>query len=77
MEYRRIAPLMGNLWSPIAAVTSRWQERSNVQIAVADGSRIAFVSSLYGQSEIFVMNADGSQQRRLTNNTSEDYSPNW
>ena len=35
MEYRRIAPIMGNLWSPIAAVTSRWQERSNVQIAVA------------------------------------------
>lgn len=35
MDHRRIAPLMGNLWSPIAAVTSRWQERSNVQIAVA------------------------------------------
>ena len=35
MDYRRIAPIMGNLWSPIAAVTSRWQERSNVQIAVA------------------------------------------
>ena len=35
MEYRRIAPLMGNLWSPIAAVTSSWQGKSNVQIAVA------------------------------------------
>ena len=35
MEYRRIAPLMGNLWSPIVAVTSTWNERSNVQIAVA------------------------------------------
>ena len=35
MDYRRIAPMMGNLWSPITAVTSRWQERSNVQIAVA------------------------------------------
>ena len=35
MEYRRIAPLMGNLWSPIAAVTSHWHGRSNVQIAVA------------------------------------------
>ena len=35
MEYRRIAPLMGNLWSPIVAVTSRWQEKCNVQIAVA------------------------------------------
>ena len=35
MEYRRIAPLMGNLWSPIVAVTIRWQEKCNVQIAVA------------------------------------------
>lgn len=26
---------MGNLWSPIAAVTSRWQDRANVQIVVA------------------------------------------
>ena len=35
MDYRRIAPLMSNLWSPIVAVTSRWQGRNNVQIAVA------------------------------------------
>ena len=27
--------MMGRLWSPIAAVTSRWQGRDNVQIAVA------------------------------------------
>ena len=37
MEYRRIAPLMGNLWSPITAVTSTWGGKSNVQIAVAIG----------------------------------------
>ena len=35
MDYARIAPLMGPLWSPIAAVTSRWQGKDNVQIAVA------------------------------------------
>ncbi|MCH8107308.1 MAG: flavin reductase [Chloroflexi bacterium] len=35
MEYERIAPLMGNLWSPICAVTSRWREKANAQIAVA------------------------------------------
>ncbi len=38
MEYDKIAPIMGNLWSPIAAVTSRWQDRSNVQICVAIGA---------------------------------------
>ena len=35
MEYHLIAPLMGNLWSPICAVTSRWREKANAQIAVA------------------------------------------
>lgn len=35
MEYRDIAPIMGRLWSPLAAVTTRWQGNANAQIAVA------------------------------------------
>ena len=35
MEYADVAPIMGRLWSPLAAVTSHWQGRDNVQIAVA------------------------------------------
>ena len=35
MDYADIAPMMGTLWSPLAAVTSRWQGRDNVQMAVA------------------------------------------
>jgi flavin reductase (DIM6/NTAB) family NADH-FMN oxidoreductase RutF len=35
MEYRDIAPIMGRLWSPLAAVTSAWQGKVNAQIAVA------------------------------------------
>jgi flavin reductase (DIM6/NTAB) family NADH-FMN oxidoreductase RutF len=35
LDYRRIAPIMGHLWSPIAAVTSAGQGRVNVQIAVS------------------------------------------
>ena len=35
MEYSDIAPMMGRLWSPLAAVTSHWQGRDNVQMAVA------------------------------------------
>jgi flavin reductase (DIM6/NTAB) family NADH-FMN oxidoreductase RutF len=38
LEYRRIAPIMGQLWSPIAAVTSGGPGRVNVQIAVAIGA---------------------------------------
>ncbi len=35
MEYGDIAPIMGRLWSPLAAVTSQWQGKVNAQIAVA------------------------------------------
>ena len=35
MKYREIAPIMGRLWSPLAAVTSNWQGKNNAQIAVA------------------------------------------
>lgn len=35
MDYSEIAPIMGRLWSPLAAVTSHWQGQDNVQIAVA------------------------------------------
>ena len=35
--------------------------------------KIAFTSDRDGNSEIYVMNADGSNQNRLTNNPAEDY----
>lgn len=35
MDYAEIAPMMGRLWSPLAAVTTHWQGRDNVQMAVA------------------------------------------
>ena len=35
MEYSEIAPMMGRLWSPLAAVTCSWQGKDNVQMAVA------------------------------------------
>ena len=42
-----------------------------------DGKRIAFVSHLYGEGEIFVMESNGINQLRMTNNSSEDRDPNW
>ena len=38
MEYSQIAPMMSQLWSPIAAVTSSWRDKQNAQIAVAIGA---------------------------------------
>jgi Tol biopolymer transport system component len=42
-----------------------------------DGTKIAFHSYRDGNWEIYVMNADGTGQTRLTNNPREDTYPNW
>ena len=42
-----------------------------------DGRRIAFASVRDGNSEMYVMNADGSAQTRLTFNTVYDSRPQW
>ena len=40
-------------------------------------SKIAFVSNEDGNQEIYVMNADGSNPTRLTNNSDVDFLPAW
>jgi Tol biopolymer transport system component len=42
-----------------------------------DGRRLAYVSDRSGNSEIYVVNADGSGGRRLTRNTTVDDFPVW
>ena len=45
--------------------------------ASSGGGRIAFQAFRGGNWEIFVMDADGSNERQLTNNSSWDYEPAW
>ena len=40
-------------------------------------AQIAFASDRDGNSEIYVMDADGGNPRRLTNNRADDWSPVW
>ena len=40
-------------------------------------STIAFLSDRDGNGEIYVMNADGTGQTRLTNNPALDWFPAW
>ena len=43
-----------------------------------DGSRIAFVSDRDGNREVYMMNADGTEQTNLTQNAaSDESSPSW
>ena len=39
------------------------------------GSRIAFSSNRYGNADLFVMNGDGLDELRLTNNKSNEFYP--
>ncbi|MCP4174658.1 MAG: hypothetical protein GY758_28235, partial [Fuerstiella sp.] len=42
-----------------------------------DGKRIAFVSTRTGNYDIFVMNIDGSEIRRITTSDERDDYPAW
>jgi Tol biopolymer transport system component len=42
-----------------------------------DGARIAFESGRDGNSEIYVMDADGSNPLNLTHNPADDHAPAW
>ena len=45
--------------------------------ALKANGKIAFVSRRDGNSEIYLMNPDGSNQTNLTNNSADDYDPAW
>ena len=46
-------------------------------VGAALPAQIAFHSLRDGNVEIYVMDADGQNQRRLTNNPHDDRSPSW
>jgi TolB protein len=55
----------------------RLTDRSEDTAPAAHGNRIAFMSSRDGNWEIYIMNADGSGLKRLTNNAANDGLPAW
>jgi len=59
----------------IAIITCSLLLQTEASAAINGG--IAFVSSRDSNAEIYVMNVDGSGQKRLTNNNENDLYPNW
>src|SRR6185503_7112081 len=50
---------------------------SRAEAVPPSNGRIAFDSNRTGNDEIFVMNADGSNQINLSNNPAHDNNPSW
>lgn len=48
-----------------------------VSVEARTTAKIAFASNRDGNSEIYIMNPDGSQQVNLTRHRADDYSPAW
>jgi Tol biopolymer transport system component len=62
--------------APMTAAQIQALDRAPIATAGA-AADIAFVSQRDGGNEIYTMKADGSEQRRLTNNLSVDSNPDW
>ena len=63
-----LIPAVAACAEPTATPTRTWTETS---------LRIAFSSARDGNYEVYVMNADGSGQTRLTDDPSGDTFPSW
>jgi Tol biopolymer transport system component len=63
--------------SAILLVTAPAAGRGTTARSAQASTKIAFQSNRDGDFEIYVMNADGSGQRRLTQNPAKDVSPVW
>jgi TolB protein len=63
---------LGTMSTPTKAVGQNW-----LPVFSPDGTRLAFTSNRDGNPELYIMNVDGSNLRRLTNHPAIDTTPTW
>ena len=79
LKTRQILILLGFLTVLTVALTAGaliWPQPAEAAFPGANG-KIAFTSNRDGDTEIFVMNPDGTGVTQLTSNTAADSDPNW
>ncbi|HEX8474945.1 MAG TPA: DUF4214 domain-containing protein [Pyrinomonadaceae bacterium] len=64
-------------WSPVIVAAQESASNAEATAATVSQGKIAFESNRDGNINIYVMNADGSVQVRLTNNGAENRIPVW
>jgi WD40-like Beta Propeller Repeat/Domain of unknown function (DUF4214) len=69
--------ICGSLSLSLKAQTKTSDEHVTENTVPGRNGKIAFTSTRDGNSEIYTMEADGSNQTRLTNNLGNDVSPKW
>ena len=75
-EHQVFATILAVLFFATLAITTSSSARPLKRAAATNG-KIAFSSTRDGDPEIYVMDADGSNQTRLTNNPAYDDQPHW
>ncbi len=78
-RYGRLVPqvVISNLYQ--GTLDALTDEKSSTYLPVfsPDGTKICFMSDRNGQMDLYVMNRDGSGQRRLTSSQAADATPTW
>jgi TolB protein len=68
------------VYSTVSSRLLSWPRYRGTNSAPAwspDGTKVMFMSSMFGNPELFIAEADGSHARRLTHSTGADTSPAW
>ena len=73
-----VTPIMAGCFPRMSTNQAAAQQPASTDASYSpDGSKILFAANHDGDLEIYVVNADGTERRQLTENTKQDFFPSW